>query len=512
MIRDTQRVCSVGVDLGTTAIKIVAFASGVPANDEQIALASRPSHLHRRPDGAAELDPREQLDALHEALVDCLGQVRRLGYSVARIGLSAAMHSVLAVSEDGSPLTPVLTWADLRAEADAQALWASPQGPELYARTGVPIHAMSVLAKLLWLRRAHPDIFQQAARFVGLKEWIWHQWFQEWKVDASLASATGLYNLRERQWDAQALALTSLDAARLSTIVPTHYRGATAPSAALRATGIPEETSIVIGASDGVLANLGAHVSDGRRLVVTIGTSLAVRVGANAITTDPETRSFCYVLSEEQGLYVLGAPSNSGGSVLEWVYQRGADAFARGATGAPPTRAELPFDEALAAAGSTTAADDLYFLPYIAGERAPLWTTRTSGALIGLRSEHTALDALRAAVEGILLNAYWISEPFLTRPTPPEAIIASGGVFQSAWIRQLAADIFGLPVYEVASLEASASGAALLAEIADGACAWADVEKPLAPTSIATPDPARHTRYHEKFVTFRRLAKAVSVL
>lgn len=512
MTSTTQRACSIGVDLGTTAIKVIAFASNAGGVAEQIALASRPSHLRRTPEGAAELDPHEQSDALHEALAECVAQVGRLGYSIARIGLSAAMHSVLAVAEDGAPLTPVLTWADLRAEADAQALWDSPQGQDLYARTGVPIHAMSVLAKLLWLRRTQPDVFQRAARFVGLKEWLWHQWFHEWRVDASLASATGLYNLRERQWDMQALALTHLDASRLSSIVPTHYRRVAATAAALQAAGIPEETSVVIGASDGVLANLGVHVSDGRRLVVTIGTSLAVRIGANAITTDRETRSFCYVLSEEWSLYVLGAPSNSGGSVLEWVYQRGADAFAQSATDATSQHTKLPFGEALIAAGATTAADNLYFLPYIAGERAPLWTTQTSGALIGLRREHTAIDALRAAVEGILLNAYWISQPFLTQPAPPEAIIASGGVFQSDWIRQLAADIFGLPVFEVASVEASASGAALLAEIADGARSWADAAKPLAPTRIATPDAARHARYLGKFATFRRLAKAVSVL
>lgn len=520
---DAQRACSIGIDLGTTGIKVVAFAAtGAAAgtSGEQIALAARPSHLHRSSDGAAELDPRAEQTAIHEALADAVAQAHSHGFTIARIGISAPMHSLLAVDASGAPITPVMTWADLRAQTDAQALWNSPQGPALYERTGTPIHAMSPLAKLLWLRRVHPEIWQRAARFVGLKAWLWYQWFGEWMVDASLASATGLYNLRERQWDAQALTLVGLDAARLPTVVPAHYGHADRLPEAFRAAGVDQGCAIIIGASDGVLANLGVHATDGRRMVVTIGTSLAVRVGSREIRTDAPTRAFCYVLSEERSLYILGSPSNSGGSVLDWVYQQGVSAFAPAsdASGAPASpaetsRATLSLDEALAAAGEPAIAErasGLYFLPYIAGERAPLWTTETTGALVGLRSEHTAIDALRAAAEGIMLNGGWIAEPFLTQPNPPEAIIASGGAFQTAWMRQLAADIFGLPVYEVASIEASARGAALLADLAVGERHWSEMSEPLSPTSVATPDPARQAAYRAKGDTFRRLARLLS--
>lgn len=509
MASDVDRACSIGIDLGTTAIKVVAFASD-PAG-EQIAMASRPSNLRRGADGAAELDPGEQYVALLEALAETVALAHRLGYTIARIGISAAMHSLLAVADDGAPLTPIMTWADLRAEADAEALWRSPQGPALYARTGTPIHAMSPLAKLLWLRRMRPDVFQQAARFVGLKEWIWRQWFGEWVIDVSLASATGLYNLRQRRWDEEALALASLDPARLSTVAPTHYRYANALPDALRALGVEHACVVTIGASDGTLANLAVHATDGRHLVVTIGTSLAVRIGSREIATDPQTRAFCYALSEEHALYVLGAPSNAGGSTLEWVYQRGAAAFSSVGDIALTQRATLSFEQAMAAAGDTTVSD-LYFLPYIAGERAPFWTTRTAGALVGLRSEHTAVHALRAAAEGIMLNARWIAEPFLTAPHPPEAVIASGGGFQSAWMRQLAADIFNLPVYEIASVEVSARGAALLADLAVGARAWTDISLPLTPTTVALPHAERHAMYARKSGTFQRLAHLHAVV
>lgn len=510
MTPGAQRECVIGIDLGTTAIKVVAFNADKNARDEQVALAARPATLRRSADGAAELDPLEQYDAAHDALTETIAQARSRGYAVVRLGISAAMHSLLAVAADGSPLTPVLTWADLRAEADAEALWNSPQGPELYTRTGVPVHAMTPLSKMLWLRRTRPELFQRTARFVGLKEWLWYRWFGEWKVDASIASATGFYNLRERRWDAQALALAGIDAGRLSIVVPTTYTRTDAMPSALRSAGLDIGCAVVVGASDGVLANLGAHVIDGRRMVLTIGTSAAVRVGASEIVTDRQTRSFCYVLNEERNLYTLGAPSNSGGTAMEWVYERGRDAFAStptpAATSASPATT-LSFAEALNAASEAPLSSELFFLPYLAGERAPFWTSRTTGALVGLRSEHTAIDALRAAAEGVMLNARWIAEPILSRPQPPEAIIASGGGLQSAWMRQLAADIFGLPLYEVASIEVSARGAATLADLACGAITWDDVSLPLTPSNIVRPNAERQAFYAEKGKTFRKLAQ-----
>ncbi len=501
-----RRACTVGLDLGTTGIKVVAF----DANDqkaEPIAIVSRPSDLRRNADGAAELDPHEQFDSLHAALADAVKQAHDHGYQVARIGISCAMHSFLAVSEDGTPLTAVLTWADLRAQPDADSLWASPDGHALYERTGVPIHSMSPLAKLLWLRRTQPDVFSRAARFVGLKEWIWYRWFGEWKVDVSIASAMGLYNLRQRRWDAQALARASIDESRLPTLASTSYYRADTLPAEIKATDVDEGCAMSLGSSDGVLANLGVHVTDGSRLVLTIGTSMAVRVGSQVIQTDAATRTFCYVVSEEQQLYTLGAPSNNGGTVLEWMHRHtAAQPTPSGSGTVNASDAPASFEAAMTAAGDAPAPDGLYVLPYLDGERAPFWSTTASGGVVGLRSEHTACDLLRAAAEGVLFNARWIADPFLSAESRPEAIIASGGGLKSPWMRQLAADIFGLPVYTVATIEASARGAATLADLATGARSWDTVREPLPPASTATPDAASHQRYGARYQEFRNLA------
>lgn len=489
-----------GLDLGTTGIKVVAFN----ADGQLIARAERPAGLERAPDGAATLDPERVANAAEEALAEVAGAARRKGCAVRRLGFSAAMHSLIPIRADGASLAPAMTWADLRPQPDAEALWRSPAGREIYARTGTPVHAMSPLAKLLWLRRAQPDLFQRAALFAGLKEWLWRRWFGEWVVDASLASATGLYNLRAGRWDSGALALAGITPDRLPRIVPTTYARTDLAPNITRRLGLDDAPLIAIGASDGTLANLGVGALDSRRLVVTIGTSLAVRRGIAEPVTDPATRIFCYALGPDR--YVSGTASNNGGGALEWMYQR---LLAHWPGDAHPDGLPAALEEA-----SHTRADGLIFLPYIAGERAPLWSGETSGALVGLRAEHTAADALRAAVEGILFNAAWLVEQVVGGRAAPEAVIATGGAFQSGWVAQLAADILGLPLISAGAVVASARGAALAADIAAGARTWEQAQEAgsadLAGAPRIEPRPDEAARYRERYHRFRALAASLA--
>ncbi len=490
----------IGLDLGTTSIKAIAF----DRNGQLVARAERAASLTRGADGAAELDPERVADAAEEALAGAATAVRSQGYTVRRVGVSAAMHSLILIGLDGAPPTSAMTWADLRPQPDAEALWRSPTGPEVYARTGTPVHGMSPLAKLLWLRRARPDLFQRTAMFAGLKEYMWRRWFGEWVVDASLASATGLYNLRDGQWDSEALELARVTADRLPRIVPTTYARADLALGIAQRLALDAGTLIVIGGSDGALANLGVGALDGRRLALTIGTSLAVRRGVRVPATNTATRAFCYVLGPDR--FVSGAASNSGGATLEWMYY---NLLAHWADGSAPSALASALEEA-----SHARAEGLFFLPYIAGERAPLWSSDTSGALVGLRAEHTAADALRAAVEGVLFNATWLVEQVIEGSPAPESVIASGGVFRSPWIAQMAADILGLPLILASEVDASARGAALLADIAAGVQAWEEAgtigEKWLREAPHLAPHPDAMARYQTKYHRFRAIAAALT--
>jgi gluconokinase len=479
---------------------VVAFEDTAGAVGDELARATRTVELLHPAAGAAEQEPHTVADAITAALAQVAAAARAAGYPVARVGVSAAMHSLLPVADDGSPLGHAILWMDARAQEVAQALWASPAGQALYARTGTPIHAMSPLAKLLWLRAHRPALLARAARFVSLKEFVWHRWLGEWAVDAAIAGATGLYNLRTGQWDAEALALAGISPARLSPIVPTTYARQGVRDPALLAAGISPQTAFNIGASDGVSANLGVGALGPERLVLTIGTSLAVRAGRSRPITDPATRPFCYPLTP--GRFIVGGASNSGGIVLDWLCHEVLR------DPAPPSAADA-FAAVLAAAARVRAGS-LLCLPYAAGERAPLWNARASAVMVGLRLEHTRAEVLRAAIEGILFNARWIAEPLLRELGRPERVVAAGRVLEFAWIRQLAADIFDLPVSWPGPVDASVLGAVRLALVATGALSWEAIERTDADQRGGISQPQNAADYRPAYARFRRLAEALT--
>jgi gluconokinase len=491
------RRCTVGMDLGTTSLKAVAF----DLDGQEIVRAGREVERTSSEEGAAEEDPRAVASAATDALAHVVADARRQGYTISSVGLSAAMHSLIPVAADDSPLGPALLWMDTRPEAEADALWQSTEGRATYKRTGTPVSAMAPLVKLRWLRSTHPTMYQQAARFVSLKEWLWHHWFGVWEIDASIASATGLYNLRNQTWDEGALGLAGITPEKLSTLVPPTTMRMANQSAMLQSAGLPADAAVVIGAADGPLANLGVGAVDATQMVLTIGTSCAVRMGSGAPLTDTASRIFCYVL--DNGRFVAGAPGNSGGVVLEWL----AHALT---VGQPSNGAQAL--ETLLDAAATVHDDHLLFLPYIAGERAPLWNADARGSIIGLRLEHTTAHVLRAAVEGILFHARWMSGPLFELLGTPIELIASGKVLEVDWIRQLAADIFGLPVRFPGGADASATGAATLANIATGQWGWDAAILQQRGRSAAMIQPTAETgNYLRQYHAYRQLASVLPI-
>jgi gluconokinase len=294
----------IGIDIGTTNTKAVAYT--IDGTVLGGAGASYP--VFTDAEGRHELDP----DQLMEAVLSALRALMK-GSDLAKsepecICFSCAFHSLLAVDGQGKPLMRAMTWADLRPSAAAKALKNSDVGRRIYQHTGTPLHAMSPLCKLLWLKDNQPEIFQQAARFIGIKEYIWWRLTGKYQVDHSIASATGLFDIRRREWYPEALALARIDAGRLSEPVPcTHLE---------KVEGMP----YIIGGGDGSLANLGSGAVRPGETALTIGTSGAIRMTASGPEDDPEGRIFNYILSADR--YVSGGATNNGGNVLKWLFEK----------------------------------------------------------------------------------------------------------------------------------------------------------------------------------------------
>jgi gluconokinase len=371
--------------------------------------------------------------------------VRKAGVAadgVIAVAFSAAMHSLIAVDADGAPLTRSITWADSRATGWAEHIRDALGGEAIYRRTGTPIHPMSPLAKLLWLRKEQPELFARAARFVGIKEYVLWRLFGRWVVD---------------HWDAEALAVAGVTPDQLPTPVPTTFQLTGLDPEVARALGLLPTTPFVVGANDGVLSNLGVNAIGAGEVAVTIGTSGAMRTVVDRPLTDPSARTFCYALTERH--WVIGGPVNNGGIVFRWVRDQLAAAECETAKrlGVDPYEILTRIAE-----GVPPGAEGLLCHPFLAGERAPLWNANLRGSFFGLAMHHRREHLIRAVLEGVIFNLYSILPAVEALIGPTRAIKATGGFARSALWRQMLADIFDREVVVPESFESSCLGAAVL--------------------------------------------------
>jgi gluconokinase len=479
----------VGIDIGTTSTKAVAFTAG----GEVLGSAGVSYPVFTDADGRHELDP----DQLFDAVLSVLGRVvggAFAGEPVA-VSLSCAMHSLILVDVAGKPLTRAMTWADLRSEAYAAALKGSDAGRRIYRQTGTPIHAMSPLCKLLWLKDKHPALYRQAAHFIGIKEYIWWRLFGKYQIDLSIASATGLLDIRAFGWNAESLELAGVRAGQLSEPVSCmHSESVLLP--VWQSLGLPEGLRFIIGASDGCLANLGTGAVRAGATALTIGTSGAVRMAAARPEYDEQERLFSYILTEE--LYICGGATNNGGNAVQWY----AD-LVMGQGNRDPGA----LDRLVAGAEDVPAGcEGLIFLPYLLGERAPIWDASAKGVFFGIRAIHRQEHFTRALLEGISYGLRQVGVSLEETIGPIREIYASGGVTRNtAWL-QLMADVFMKKVHVTAQADASAIGAAMLAWHALGVFDSLEATASLAKVEATyEPDEVRHGVYQRNYLLFVEL-------
>jgi gluconokinase len=379
------------------------------------------------------------------------------------VTLTSAMHTLIGVDGGGRPITPLLTFADNRAAAQAKRIKAQPDAPALYRRTGTPMHPMSPLAKLVWYREREAGTFAAVRHWLSVKEYLALYLFGELVVDHSVAAASGLLNLRALDWDADALALAGVTREQLATLVPTRHvcRGLRGEAAA--EVGLDPATPVVIGASDGVLANLGVGALGPQIAACSVGTSAAVRVVLDEPRTDPHGRLFCYPLTEDR--WSIGGATNNGGIVLRWVRDRLFPEVARAATAA----GDDPYEALVGLTdGIAPGADGLIMLPYLTGERAPHWSSLPRGVLFGLQRHHGRGHVVRAVLEGIVFQLYAVLRSLEEFGIRPSEVRATGGFTRSPLWRQIMADVFDRPIATPAHAEGTSLGAAMLGRVALG--------------------------------------------
>src|SRR5688500_17406639 len=208
--------CIITIELGTNAVRVVAF----DMNGNVIASmkGSYPT-FHIEPD-YSEQDPEQIFITMLYVLKNLLNEkIHAKNYNVISICFSASMHSVLAIDKHGVPLGNAITWADNRGKREAKELKSSNLGKKIYDATGTPIHPMSPLIKITWLSKHDHEQFKKTYKFLSIKSYIIQQLTNGYILDYSLASATGLFNIHNLQWEPEALDYAAIKSEKLPDLV-----------------------------------------------------------------------------------------------------------------------------------------------------------------------------------------------------------------------------------------------------------------------------------------------------
>lgn len=477
----------IGIDIGTGSTKALA----VDRHGKTVATSQvHYNTIHPQP-GFCEQDP----DIVYHAFITCIRKiVETLSLQPKAISLSSAMHSVIPIDKKGNALYPMLIWADNRSAAIATRIHDSAIGELLYEQNGTPLHAMTPLCKMLWLKENASELYSITDKFISIKEYIWFRLFGKYQVDYSIASATGMMDIESCRWSENALSLCEIDSDKLSTIVPPDHAEECLNGEVCKAMGLEAGATFIIGASDGCLANLGSFATQPGVAALTIGTSGAIRVASKTPIQNFAAMTFNYRLDNET--FICGGPVNNGGAALKWYInnflklplENEADYL-----GILKSIAEVP-----------PGAEGLIFLPYLFGDRAPIWNSDSSAMFFGVKSHHTQAHFTRAVIEGITMALYDVAENMMSAGTSIKQIHVSGGfVRSSAWL-QILADIFNKKICLLATDDASAMGAAFLAlqknKMITGIGALSPKD-----TKEILPDQQHRNVYERNFERYRKL-------
>lgn len=480
-----QEFYIIGVDIGTGSTKAVAVGS------KGRVLLTAQRHYQTTTEGEkSEQDPGKVFRAFQQSVGEVVAALQSPPLAVS---LSSAMHSILAVGAKGEPLTNAILWSDTRSSKVADALRGSSLGKKIYEATGTPLHSMSPLCKIRWLQQEAPALFAKAAKFVSIKEFIWHRLFSEWVIDHSVASATGLFNGLLLQWEEEALRFAGITPQQLSAPVPVTYGRQGIRASMASSMGVPSGTRFFVGASDGALANLGSLCLSPSEAAVTIGTSGAVRITSKKPVPDFSRMLFNYRLDEEH--FVCGGAINNGGNVFQWLLK---NLFA---SRADVTNYGQLFD---LIATVPPGSEGLLFLPYLHGERAPIWDERSCGAFVGVTQAHDLSHFARAAAEGVCFALYDVLSSLEDVCGAVAQITVSGGLVQARPIMQLLADVTGKEVVVQQTEDSSAMGAVYLAQKALGLIPGYEALEKTALFSLK-PQEEVHRRYQRLFSLYRTL-------
>lgn len=472
------------LDIGTSSVR-AAIYDGQGRRIEKSVVKNERS-LDVTEDGGAEIDAEKALSQVIEAVEDVLAKTPGLAEKVKYVATSSFWHSLVGVDAKGKAVTPVYGWADTRSAKYVRDLQENFNENATHNRTGARFHSSYWTAKLMWLKNEKPEVFAKAKYWLSFSDFLALRFFGEAVTSVSMASGTGIFDIKECVWDKKLVFYLNLTEENLPVLAEDNQTFQLNKTFAERWKQLAN-AKWLLAIGDGAANNVGANCTTKDKAALMIGTSGAMRV---AYEGEPPAELpnglWCYRIDRRRIL--VGGALSDGGGLYGWLKQN-----FRLTEDDDKTEEEIEKrqpDE-----------HGLTFLPFLAGERSTGYHADARGAIIGLRSATDTIDIVQAALEAV---AYRFAEIYdqLNNIAEIKEIVASGGALRESPVwTQIISDVLNQKMTLPDTREASSQGVINLALEIVGAKANIKKEKQTA----FKPNAKKHKIYqqarerHEKF-------------
>jgi len=492
-----------GIDIGTTGCKVAAFSD----QGRLLAFAYREYRKQSLPAGHAELNSSEVLNDLWAIIPEVAAQTQT--DPIQAFSASSLGEAMTPVTEDRKILGNCILCSDIRGEKYIQKLAAQISQADFYKINPNILGPNYSLPKLLWTKEHAPDIYNRTYKFLLWADLILFMLGGDPVTSPSLANRTLLFDIHQQKWSTKLLALTGIAPDKLPAIAPAGSLAGVIDPAIAQKLNLPKGVKLIVGGHDQCCNALGAGVFDQGKTVCGMGTFECITPVYNSI---PKQMEFFL----ENGLNIehhllpdryVSFLYNQSGSLVKWY--RGT--FAAADQKLLPPGQDI-YDTLIAEIPDPPTS--LFVLPHFEMTGPPKFITDSAGVILGLKTNTTRGEILKAIMECATLYFVESLENLKAIGIETTEFIATGGGAKSDHWLQIKADILGVPFKRLKQTECSLVGAAIIAGL--GINTWNSPQQAAAqfthPEARFEPNPTAHALYREKHHRFKELHACLAPL
>lgn len=485
-----------GIDIGGTGTKAGVFSLDGQLIGSGYGEYQMISTVPGQAEHDAELWWQATIKAVSEAIQELDPQ------QIKAIGVGCT-NGLIAVDKDGKPIRPAIMLWDQRALPEVERIKERLGAEKVFSVTGNPLAPGAYsLPTLLWLKHHEPASYEAAHKLMVPGGYLVARLTGEFTIDHSRASTTLLFDIRARRWNPQFLSELDIDEQKLPRPVGCDEVVGTVTQEAARQTGLAAGTPVVGGCMDTIGASLGTGVLDEGQCFIIMGTAARV---AGPLGADSFDHRFMNCTHVTEGCWQYIGAINGVGSALRWL----RDTFGQLEQAEAEAQGRDVYDLITEqAANSPPGSKGLLFLPYLAGERTPIWDPYARGVFFGVTLGHNRGDFFNSVLEGAALAIRHVVELLEDENNLTIRELHIGGAAASSRVwNQIIANVLNKKVVSLTQSHTEVLGAALLAGV--GLKLYDNYREAVSRTVVTgpvyEPDPLAHESYAKLFPMYKQL-------